>query len=98
MIGTDDRAFGADDVVGTLYTGERLRKLRFLVTDNILPCTVKKWRDRGLLRAHRYNDKGECLYESPDVLLPGKFAHKRSYLAGKGEVVMHAFNEVQCEA
>ena len=34
MIGTDDRAFGADDVVGTLYTGERLRKLRFLMTDN----------------------------------------------------------------
>lgn len=64
----------------------------------VLACTVKKWRNRGLLRAHRYNDKGECLYESPDVLLPRKFAHKRSYLAAKGEVVMHGFNEVQCEA
>ena len=31
---TDDRAFGADDVAGALYTGERLRKLRFLMTDN----------------------------------------------------------------
>jgi len=31
---TDDRAFGADDVAGTLYTGESIRKLRFLMTDN----------------------------------------------------------------
>ena|SRR5579859_2946380 len=27
--------FGADDVAGLLYAGERLRKLRFLMTDNI---------------------------------------------------------------
>jgi len=64
---------------------------------DVLPGTVKKWRDRGLLRAHRYNDKGECLYESPDVLLPKKFAHKYSYLAAK-EVVVHSLNEVQYEA
>jgi hypothetical protein len=31
---TDDRAFGADDVAGTLYAGERLRKLRFLMNDH----------------------------------------------------------------
>ena len=61
----------------------------------VLPCTVKKWRDRGLLRAQRYNDKGECLYESPHALLPRKFAHKRSYLK---EAVAHHLNEVQCEA
>ena len=64
---------------------------------DVLPCTVKKWRDKGLLRAHRYNDKGECLYESPDVLLPTKGAHKRSYLAAK-ELASHDSNEVQCEA
>ena len=64
---------------------------------DVLPCTVKKWRDRGLLHAHRYNDKGECLYESPDVLLPRKFAHKRSYLVAK-EPVLHSPYEVQCEA
>jgi hypothetical protein len=64
---------------------------------HVLPCTVKKWRDKGLLRALRYNDKGECLYESPDVLLPRKGAHKRSYLAAR-EVVMHNPDEVQCEA
>jgi hypothetical protein len=31
---TDDRAFGADDVASRLYSAERLRKLRFLMTDN----------------------------------------------------------------
>jgi len=63
----------------------------------VLICTVKKWRDQGLLRAHRYNDRGECLYESPDALLPKKFSHKQSYLAAK-ELVSHSSNEVQCEA
>ena len=63
----------------------------------VLTCTVKKWRDQGLLRAHRYNDRGECLYESPDALLPKKFSHKQSYLAAK-ELVSHSSNEVQCEA
>jgi hypothetical protein len=32
---TDDRAFGADDVAGASYVGKKLRKLRFLMTDNI---------------------------------------------------------------
>jgi hypothetical protein len=64
---------------------------------DVLPCTVKKWRDRGLLRSHRYNDKRECLYESPDALLPRKFGHKRSYLTAK-EMVMDNLDEVQCEA
>jgi hypothetical protein len=31
---TDDRAFGADDAAGTLYNRQKLRKLRFLMTDN----------------------------------------------------------------
>jgi hypothetical protein len=81
----------------------RLRAAGFMTMEemssrlHVLPCTVKKWRDKGLLRALRYNDKGECLYESPDALLPRKGAHKRSYLAAR-EVVMHNPDEVQCEA
>jgi hypothetical protein len=31
---TDDCACGADDVAGALYAGQRIRKLRFLMTDN----------------------------------------------------------------
>jgi 2-polyprenyl-6-methoxyphenol hydroxylase-like FAD-dependent oxidoreductase len=34
MIGRMIRACGADDVAGAFYTGRRLRKLRFLMTDN----------------------------------------------------------------
>jgi hypothetical protein len=64
---------------------------------DVLPCTVKKWRERGLLYGHRYNDKRECLYESPDVLLPRKFGHKRSYLAAK-EPLLNSPDQVQCEA
>ena len=33
---TDDRAFGADDVAAHPLPGQRLRKLRFLMTDNTL--------------------------------------------------------------
>jgi hypothetical protein len=40
---TDDRAFGADDVAGALYNRKKLRKLRFLMTDNTRE-------DHGLLR------------------------------------------------
>jgi hypothetical protein len=81
----------------------RLRAAGFMTMEDIasrldvLPCTIKKWRDNGLLRAHRYNDKGECLYESPDLLLPRKWSHKRSYLAQR-ELMPHSINEVQCEA
>ena len=31
---TGDGAFGADDIAGVFYTGEKLRKQRFLMTDN----------------------------------------------------------------
>ena len=42
-------------------------------------CTVHKWRQRGLLRAHPVNDRGDFLYEIPPEDLPAKFAHKREY-------------------
>ena len=34
--------------------------------------TVKTWRDHGLLRAHPYNDKNECLYQDPGDNPPAK--------------------------
>jgi len=34
--------------------------------------TVQVWRDHGLLRAHTYSDKGECLYEPPGPNPPQK--------------------------
>ena len=59
--------------------------------------TVKDWRDLGLLRAHRYNDRGECLYELPDPALPRKGAWGiRKCRAG--EVSSNRAEGVQCEA
>jgi hypothetical protein len=48
--------------------------------------TVKTWRDHGLLRAHTYNDKHECLYEDPGndppLKQPGlKLLKRRSFSA-----------------
>ncbi|MGA8273346.1 MAG: hypothetical protein WB919_17420 [Candidatus Sulfotelmatobacter sp.] len=45
--------------------------------------SVKDWQHRGLLRAHRCNDRGVCLFEPPAPDLPRKFAHKQSYLQQK---------------
>lgn len=82
---------------------QRLREKGLLTVEeiaqrlNIAPSVVKEWRDKGLLRAHRYNDKDQCLYESPDDDLPGKFKKKRPYLDAKATTLEPA-KGVQCEA
>jgi hypothetical protein len=63
----------------------------------IVMASVKNWLDRGLLRAHRYNDKGECLFEPPPDALPRKGAHKAAYLRQK-EVSTKTPEGVQYEA
>jgi hypothetical protein len=82
---------------------ERIRA-RGLLTINeiaelfgIVPSAVKDWRDKGLLRAHRYNDKGQCLYEPPADDLPGKYKKKRPYLVAKA-TSLASVKGVQCEA
>lgn len=40
------------------------------------PCTVKKWRAAGLLKAFAHNDKNECLYQPPGENRPRKFEPK----------------------
>ena len=62
--------------------------------------TVKTWRNHGLLRAHAYNDKNECLYEHPGDHPPvkaqgRKLSKRRRFL----EVLEpNRTEEVQCEA
>jgi DNA invertase Pin-like site-specific DNA recombinase len=34
---------------------------------DVSPHTIKSWRRAGIVRAHRYNDKGQYLYERPDT-------------------------------
>jgi DNA invertase Pin-like site-specific DNA recombinase len=82
---------------------QRLRDRGLLTMDEIarrlgvVSCAVKDWRNKGLLVAHRYNDKGQCLYEPPPDDLPGKFKKKQPYLAAKSINVDPACG-VQCEA
>jgi hypothetical protein len=75
--------------VGKLTAQEVAERLGLAVT------SVKDWKHRGLLCAHRYNDKGECLFDTPATNLPRKFAHKQLYLHDK--LSPHVTQEVQCE-
>jgi len=42
---------------------------------DVVPDTAKIWRRAGLLAAHRYNDKGQYLFEPPGPEVPTKFQH-----------------------
>jgi DNA invertase Pin-like site-specific DNA recombinase len=43
---------------------------------DVAPATIKNWRRAGLLVAHRYDDKGQCLFEPPGPDAPEKFRHQ----------------------
>lgn len=57
---------------------DRLRSKGLLTQQEIAaelgvhPSTVRTWRNHGLLAAHAYNDKNECLYECPSDNRPIK--------------------------
>lgn len=65
---------------------------------NLCSCSVKDWRDLGWLRAHRYNDRGECLYELPGLDLPRKGAWGLRKYRADVEVSSNRAEGVQCEA
>jgi hypothetical protein len=62
---------------------ERLRAAGMLTLDEIAlrlgvhRCTVMHWRAHGLLRAHMYSDKHECLYEDPGDQAPTKLQGRK---------------------
>ena len=83
---------------------DRLRDAGMLSLDEMAALlkvatgTVKKWRNHGLLQAHVYNDKHECLYAHPGDDLPAKaqgrkLAQRRRFL----NVDPNRTKEVQCE-
>lgn len=55
---------------GLLTEREIARRLR------VKPCTIKVWRRAGLLVAHRFDDKGQCLFEKPGADAPVKYKHQ----------------------
>ena len=79
---------------GGMLTGEELAK-RLRVSRP----TVKTWAKKGLLRAHCYNGKGECLYENPGENAPSKMqGRKLSERRRFAKVMTNRNKEVQCEA
>ncbi len=63
---------------------------------NVTSGTIKTWRDHGMLRAHVYNSKGECLYEPVNGRGPVKSqGQKLSERRRFPEVSPDQTNEVQ---
>ena len=84
---------------------DRLRDVGMLTLDEmadllgVSTSTVKTWCGHGLLRAHAYNDKNECLYEHPGDAPPvkaqgRKLSKRRRFL----NLEPNRTEEVQCEA
>ncbi|HET8666398.1 MAG TPA: recombinase family protein [Terriglobales bacterium] len=83
----------------------RLHDLGMLTLDEIAhalavhPKTVKTWAAHGMLRAHPYTDKPECLYEPPGKNAPRKAqGMKLSQRMPPDQFMPECFEEVQCEA
>ena len=66
---------------------------------DVATSTVKVWRQEGYVRAHVYDDKGQCLYEFPTSGPPAKHKwKKRGPNAIKSKTAPNVTDEVQCEA
>jgi len=64
----------------------------------VTPTTVKIWLRRGLLRAHAYSGKNECLYEPPGDNAPRKApGTKLSLRCLDGKLLSDRAKEVQYE-
>jgi DNA invertase Pin-like site-specific DNA recombinase len=84
---------------------ERLRDRGLLTLDEVAQAlgistaTAKQWRLAGLLRAHAYNDKPQCLYEPPGPDAPARYAWKGiTNWKRQRRSRSHPSHEVQCEA
>lgn len=67
----------------------RLREAEMLTIEEIStllevkPATINNWRSQGLLKAHKYNDRNECLYEHPGDSPPQKGKWKKILPVGE---------------
>ena len=84
---------------------EHMRERGFLTSKEIMErlgvCqrTIMKWSKTGLLRAHRYNDKDQVLYEDMGEDFPVKWAKQRGITPRSvGGNVMESTDEVQYDA
>ena len=72
LVGQIRRAYGITSRYDRLRAAGMLTQAEIAEQLGIHRCTVRAWRNRGLLVAHAYNDKNECLYEPPGMNRPIK--------------------------
>lgn len=72
-------AYGLTDRFTRLRARGMLSLKEMAAQLGVCTATVKDWHHSGLLRAHTYNDKDECLYESPGDQAPIKGKHKLAH-------------------
>lgn len=77
---------------GKLTVEEMAKKLR------VSKPTVNAWRRAGLLRAHRHDDKGSCLYDPPGRDAPVKQQGQPRLSLRVRQRATERSNGVQCEA
>jgi len=78
-----------------MLTGQEMAKLL-----GISARCVKIWRAHGLLSAHMYNDRGECLYDHPGPNSPRKMQGLQGKLCNRrrfAPLTSDRTKEVQCE-
>lgn len=93
-----ERAYGLKPRFARLRGAGMLTLSEIAAQLGVSTATLKVWRRNRLLCAHRYNDKGECLYEPPGGDAPVK--HKRKGLKHNRRpgAVSQGPDEVQYEA
>jgi hypothetical protein len=69
-------AYSLDSRYARLRARGMLTKSEFAERLNVSVATVKRWRHLGLLLPHKYDDRGEHLYEQPDSDTPVKHQHQ----------------------
>ena len=93
------RAYGLPSRYERLRTRGLLTASEAAAMLHVPTHTVKQWRHHGLLRAHRYNDKNEWLYEPPGDQPPAKQqGRKYTKRLPSRELVTQRPDEVQYEA
>jgi len=83
-------------VVTSRSCRDRLTEEEIAALTGIAVASVKEWRYRGLLRAHRYSDRGDCLFEAP-LPIYQKRAPKSDPTCRKSKLSTIAAKEVQYE-
>jgi hypothetical protein len=93
------RKYGLKDRYDRLREAGMLTQEQIAARLGVHTATVRRWQEHGLLRAHAYNDKNQCLYEPVGQDAPVKCqGRKLSDPRRFREVVSDPTHEVQLEA